>query len=145
MIYCNKHRLPENHDCPFDLRSKNFPFDDVELPLYQDALEYMNKDLTVAKIYDYVTSKKMTKSGAIDLLSYFLENSDDIEIRKISIMTFKVLKLESDKAFNVLENYLLSEEDPSVKKVIVDIIAHIFPKKSRELLFWIRNHDKDFL
>ena len=52
MVFCNKHRLPENHDCPFDLRKKG---QDVNLPenrqlLYQDALEYMSNELTVAKI-----------------------------------------------------------------------------------------------
>ncbi len=144
MIFCNEHRLPENHDCPFDLRRKDYFFNTLEHPLYQDALEYASKDLTVARIYDYVTTKQMTKSQAIELLSYFLENNENYEIRKICIFAFKVLKLKSDKAFNVLENHLLSEENPSVKKVLVDIITYNFPKKSRELVDWIKKHDKDF-
>ena len=144
MVFCNKHRLPENHNCPFDLRARDFSFDTLEYPLYQDALEYMNKDLTVAKIYDYVTTKQMTKSQAIELLSLILENSENNEIRKICILAFKVLKLKSNKSFSVLESYLLSEENPNVKKVLVEIISHNFPKKSRELLNWIKKHDKDF-
>ena len=140
MIFCNKHRLPENHDCSFDLRKKDLSFNAFDHILYQDALEYMGKDLTVARIYDYVTTKKMTKSEAIELLRYFIEKSDNIEIRKASIAAFKVLNLKSDNAFKILENFLLSEENPSVKQIMIDTIAYNFPKKSRELLNWIKKH-----
>jgi len=144
MIFCNKHRLPENHDCPFDLRNKGDFFDsDKNFLLYQDALEYMGNKLTVAKIYDYVTSKQFTKEKAIELLNYFLENSDDYEIKKVSILAFKVLELKSDKAFNVLESSLLSEEDPDVKKIAIEVLSYNFPKKSKKLLSWISSHDKD--
>ena len=129
MVFCNKHRLPENHKCPFDLRRKDLYFNTLDHPRYQDPLEYMSKDLTVVRIYDYVTSKQMTKSEAIELLTYFFENSDDIEIRKISIVAFKVLELKSEKVFIILESYLLSEENPSVKKITADIIAYNFPEK----------------
>jgi len=140
MTFCNKHRLPENHNCPFDLISKekyinNFKKDYL---LYQDALEYMSKDLTVAKIYDYVTTKSMTKSEAVELLNYFIENSENSDIRKNSILAFKILELKSDKAFSVLESCLLLEEDPDVKQTAVKVIAHNFPKKSKDLLNWIK-------
>ncbi|MFX1567402.1 MAG: AN1-type zinc finger domain-containing protein [Promethearchaeota archaeon] len=144
MVFCNKHRLPENHACPFDLRSKDFILESLKDPLYQDALDYMNKELTVAKIYDYVTDKQMTKSEAIDLLTYFLEVSDNVEIKKTAVMAFKVLELKDKKAFKALETYLLSEEDSNIKKVIAKIMVQIFPKKSRELLNWIKMHEKDF-
>lgn len=145
MVFCNKHRLPENHDCPFDLRKKG---QDVNLPenrqlLYQDALEYMSNELTVAKIYDYVTSKSMTKTEAIELLNYFIENSENSEIRKVSILAFKILNLKSDRAYNVLESCLLSDEDPEVKKTAKNIISYNFPRKSRDLLNWISRHDKN--
>ncbi len=112
--------------------------------LYQDALDYMSKELTVAKIYDYVTTKSMTKSEAIELLNYFIENSDNSEIRKVSILAFKILELKSDRAFSVLESCLLSDENPEVKKTAVKIIAQNFPKKSKNLLNWINRHKKDF-
>ena len=146
MIFCNKHRLPENHKCPFDLRKKTKFFNSLDKPhlLYQDALDYMSKELTVAKIYDYVTTKSMTKSEAIELLNYFIENSDNSEIRKVSILAFKILELKSDRAFSVLESCLLSDENPEVKKTAVKIIAQNFPKKSKNLLNWINRHKKDF-
>lgn len=145
MIFCNDHRLPENHNCPFDLKKKGKylnSLDETHL-LYQDTLEYMSKELTVGKIYDYVTAKSMTKSEAIELLNYFIENSENSEIRKISILAFKVLDLKSGKAFNVLESCLLSDEDPDVKKTAAEIIAYNFPKKSKDLLNWINRHKKD--
>ena len=40
-----------------------------------DALEFMGKELTVAKIYDYVTTNQMSKMEANDLLNYFIESS----------------------------------------------------------------------
>ena len=99
--------------------------------------------MTVGRIYDFVTTKQMSRSKAIDLLAYFLENSDNSEIRKISIRAFEVLELKSDKAFQVLESCLLSDEDPEVKKAAYKIIAENFPKKSKNLLDWVNKHDKN--
>ncbi|MFX0145539.1 MAG: AN1-type zinc finger domain-containing protein [Candidatus Hodarchaeota archaeon] len=143
MIFCNKHRLPENHDCPFDLRKKDKDYSSLNKTLYQDALEFMSKDLTVAKIYDYVKTSQMTKSEAIELLSYFLEKSDKNEIRKVSILAFKVLNLKNDKVYNVLENCILSDENSEVKKTAMDVIKYNFPKRSRNLLNWINKNKKD--
>ncbi len=144
MIFCNKHRLPENHLCPFDLRKKNRNINSIEETYlhYQDALEFMNEELTVDKIYNYVTNKSMSKSEAIDLLSYFIDNNDNSEIRKISILAFKVLELKDDKVFDVLQSCLLSDEDSDVKKTAIEIITFIFPKKSKDLLNWLSNQDK---
>ncbi len=143
MIFCNKHRLPENHDCPFDLRKKDKLYDSLDKALYQDALDFMSKDLTVAKIYDYVTTSKMTKLEAIELLSYFLEKSDKKEIRKVSILAFKVLNLKNDKVYDVLESCVLSDENSEVNKTALEVIRDIFPKKSRNLLNWINENKKD--
>ena len=52
----------------------------------------MNKDLDIAKVYDYVTSNQMGKTEAIEMLNYFLEESDNNEIRKISLLAFKILE-----------------------------------------------------
>jgi hypothetical protein len=143
MIFCNKHRLPENHECPFDLRKKNKNLNSLDKTLYQDALDFINKDLTVAKVYDYVTTNQMRKSEAIEMLNYFLKKSDNEEIRKISLRAFKILELRSDKTFSVLENCLLSDEDPNVVKTATEILSYLFPKKSKDLLNWINKQDKN--
>ena len=145
MKFCSKHRLPENHECPFDLK-KSSEFEDLINKwdiLYQDALDFMNKDLTVAKIYEYFTTKQMNEEETIELLNYILENSENTEIRRISIMAFKVLELKDDKAFTTLESCILSDEDPMVRKTAVEVIQEIFPKKSKDLIRWLNTHNKN--
>lgn len=143
MLFCSKHRIPENHECPFDLRKSS----EIEVSLnkldvlYQDALDFMNKDLTVAKIYDYVTTKQMNNLEATELLIYFIENSTDIDTRRISIQAFKVLELKNDYAFNTLQSCILSDDNPIVRKTAIDVIKYIFPKKSQTILKWIRKND----
>lgn len=140
MTFCKKHRLPENHICPFDLRRKGaFTEDSI---LYPDALEFMEKELTVGKIYDYVTSNQMSKAEATDLLAYFIENSNDDETKKVSILAFKVLELTSEKAFIILESSLLSEENADVKEIMIKVLSINFPSRSIKLLTWIKESEK---
>ncbi len=144
MLLCSTHRLPENHECPFDLK-KSSEFENLINKwdiLYQDALDFMNTELTVAKIYEYVTTKQMTKDEAIELLGYILETSENTEIRRISILAFRVLELESDKIFTVLESCILSDEDPIVIKTAAEVIKQIFPKKSLDILKWVKTQNK---
>ena len=142
MIFCNKHRLPENHVCPFDLRKKKQDIISAEdsYLLYEDALEFMNGELTVAKIYNYVSTKSINKSEATELLNYFIENSDDSEIRNISILAFKVLGFKNSRVFNILENCLLSDQNQDVKKAAIEVLTYNFPEKSQKLLNWFYKH-----
>jgi len=142
MIFCNAHRIPENHDCAFDLLPASGIVDSMEL-FYEDALEHMSNGLTVAKIYHYVDSKKLNKREAIKLLESFLENSKDEEVRKNCILAFKPLELKSDEAYEVLENILLSDENPIIRSTTAKIIEYNFPTKSKSVLKWARDHDKE--
>ncbi|MFX1480520.1 MAG: AN1-type zinc finger domain-containing protein [Promethearchaeota archaeon] len=144
MVFCKEHRLPENHNCPFDLRKSSNLEELMSKPevLYQDALDFMNEELTVAKIYEYVTTKKMNDLEATELLIYFLENNDDNEIRNISILAFRLLNLKNKSVLNALESCILSDEDPIVKKTAIEVIKDIFPKKSLDILKWVENGKK---
>ena len=133
MIFCSKHRIPENHDCSFELRAKSKNTSKKQRLLYEDALEFSQKDLTVAKIYDLRSEKKMTKEQAIDLLKSLIERSDDIEVRSNSIVAFQLLELKNDKVFEILENCLLSDENSNVKEVAKRVLISIFPKKSNKI------------
>lgn len=146
MLFCKKHRLPENHDCPFDLMQKNYFEKSVRISLiYQDALKFINKDLTVAKIYEYVSSKKLKKDEATDLLNYIIQNNDDIEIRKNSILAFEVLELNNDKTFEILENCLISNNNSLIRDAAARVLRNNFPKKSKNLLEWVKEHNKSNL
>ncbi|MFX1377175.1 MAG: AN1-type zinc finger domain-containing protein [Promethearchaeota archaeon] len=145
MLFCNIHRIPENHDCPFDLRKPSEieeSLNRLDL-LYQDALDFMNKDFTIAKIYEYFTTKQISNSKASELLTYFLENSEDTETRIISLQAFKVLKLKNDIVFHTLENCILSDENPIVRRTAIKVIKQIFPKKSVPILNWIQKSDNN--
>lgn len=139
MIFCTEHRLPEYHNCPFDLKKapiieSNSRFSHIR---YQDALDFMNDGFTVAKIYDYVTTKRLSRPEAVNLLGYFLERSDDVEIRKNTVIAFKLLNLKSNTVFSILESCVLSDESPVIRKIAIDVIKEIFPKKSAELVNWL--------
>ncbi len=142
MTFCKKHRLPENHDCPFDLRSKD-GIAGKNYFLYQDAFELMNDELTVDKIFYYVQSKQLNKKEATDLLRSFLENSNNVEVRKICLMAIKLLELKNDYAFEILENCLFSDENPEVRSVAARVLASNFPIKSKDALKWAHEHDKN--
>jgi hypothetical protein len=131
MVFCNNHRLPENHDCSFDLK--------VSEPQmrYQDALDYIKKDLSVAEVYELVTTNQMNKMVASDLLAYFLETSEDIEVKINSIMAFKILNLKNKNDFKILESVILSEENQEVKKTALAVIIDIFPKRSKDVRNWV--------
>ena len=143
MTFCKEHRIPENHDCPFDLLPKSGHDEASTHVLYEDALDYMSNGLTVAKIYHYVDSKKLSKKEAIKLLESFLENSKDEEVRKNCILAFKPLELKSDDAYQLLENMLLSDENPLIRSTAARILEYIFPQKSRALLKWAQTHDTE--
>jgi len=143
MTFCRIHRIPENHDCPFDLKQKPFSETDskIALLLYQDALDFMNKEFTVAKIYDYVTTKKLNKLEAVNLLRYFLETSQDIEVRINCIIAFKLLNLNNHEAYTVLESCVLSDENLTVRDTAIEVLKFRFPKKSAELIKWINDQN----
>jgi HEAT repeat protein len=103
----------------------------------------MDKGLTVAKIYDYVTTKKLNKNEALELLNFFIENNDDIEVRSNSIIAFKLLELKSQEAFNVLEKCLFSDESKIIRNIAAKVLVHNFPSKSKKLLAWAREQDKE--
>ena len=143
MVFCGIHRLPENHNCPFDLRNSSEIEDSINNSqvLYQDALDFIEKDLTVAKIYNFVTTRKMGDNDATELLSHFLENSEETEIRINSIMAFKVLELKNKNVFNILESCILSDENPDVKEAALTVIEDLFPKKSKDIRNWIKKEE----
>ncbi|MEJ2252234.1 MAG: zinc finger AN1 domain-containing stress-associated protein [Candidatus Lokiarchaeota archaeon] len=134
MYFCSDHRLPENHKCNFELKY-------IKSPLrYEDALDFNAKDLTVADIYHLVTNNKMERSKAIEILGYFIEKENDFNVKFNSISAFKVLDLKSPEVFKILENCILSENNPELKKVAVSIIKHLFPRKSQNIVDWFKRN-----
>ncbi|MBD3214988.1 MAG: hypothetical protein GF311_20420 [Candidatus Lokiarchaeota archaeon] len=134
MVFCRKHRLPENHKCTFF-----FQLDESYKIRYQDTLEYMKKNLSVADIYHHFTTKEYTEAQTLELLQHFIEQNDDPEIRIYSLEALKLLDLDRDKVFTILEESVLSDADPNVQKIGINILKEIFPKKSKNILKWIED------
>ena len=143
MVFCSNHRLPENHECPFDLKGKSMILDSAQQSqvFYHDALDFINKDLSVAKIYEFVTTNQMNEMEATELLTHFLEISEEIDVRINSIMAFKVLELKNTKVFNILESCILSDENPEIKKTALTVIKDLFPKKSKDIRDWVKKKE----
>jgi AcrR family transcriptional regulator len=134
MVFCRKHRLPENHYCTFF-----FQFEESEKIRYQDILDYMRKNLSVADIYHYFTTKEYTEAQTLELLQHFIEQNDNPEIRIYSLEALKLLDLDRDKVFTILEASVLSDADSNVREIGIKILKEIFPEKSKNILKWIED------
>ncbi len=144
MIFCNRHRIPENHECSFDLTPKSQNEAEIRntLILYQDALEFMEKETTVADICQYLSTKRLSEQESIDLLTLIVESSDDFETRIHAIHAFEVLKLNLNQTFLILENLILSDKNGNVRKAAARVISKMFPKRSKNLLELYRQNQK---
>ncbi|MFW9771485.1 MAG: AN1-type zinc finger domain-containing protein [Candidatus Thorarchaeota archaeon] len=133
LLFCNKHRIPENHSCLFDLKIK------FEKLIYEDALDFVEQKLTVAKIYEYVTKKELSKEEALKLLNFFIESSSNMDNRINSLTAFGLLNLNSKESFKVLENCLISDENHEVRRTAAKVLSKLFPKKSEALINYALN------
>ncbi|MBD3196857.1 MAG: hypothetical protein GF317_17510 [Candidatus Lokiarchaeota archaeon] len=134
MVFCNLHRLPENHNCEF-----NFNFQQTENLLYQDALDFMEKDMEVSDIYHYFTTKEYSEKQVFQLLTFFLENSDDIEVRVNCIHALKLLDLDKDTTFLILESTIISDTSQKVKEIAISLAQDLYPNKSKNLIDWLED------
>jgi len=53
------------------------------------------------------------------------------------------LDLKNDEAFQILQNCLLSDESPTIRNIAAKVLTINFPKKSKTLLKWAREHNND--
>ena len=84
--------------------------------------------LTPDKICADVESNKMNKKAATELLITLIESSDT-NSRIKSIEAFSKLSLMSDKAFRIIENCLISDENALIRNAAAKVMFYNFPKK----------------
>lgn len=101
----------------------------------------MDQKLTVAKIYEYVTKKELNKVEALKLLKSFIESSRSIDDRINSLAAFALLNLNSEKAYKILENCLISDQNHGVRKTAAAVLSKIFPQKSIKLIKFAINQN----
>ena len=102
----------------------------------------MKNFLSPDKIYSNVENGKLSKAIAAELLISLIEGSDNPTTRAESIDLSEKLKIRDQKIFKILENSLLSDESPLVRKSAAKFIGQIFLKEGLNTLIWVVQHDK---
>lgn len=102
----------------------------------------MKNFLSPDKIYSSVANGKVSKAIAAEQLISLIEGSDNPTTRAESIKTSEKLKIHDKKIFKILENSLLSDESPLVRKSAAKFIGRIFLKEGLNTLIWVVQHDK---
>ena len=102
----------------------------------------MKNFLSPDKIYSNVENGKFSKAIAAELLISLIEGSDNPTTRAESIKISEKLKIHDQKIFKILQNSLLSDESPLVRKSAAKFIGQIFLKKGLNTLIWVVQHDK---
>jgi len=102
----------------------------------------MKNFLSPDKIYSNVENGKLSKAIAAELLISLIEGSDNPTTRAESIDVSEKLKIHDKKIFKILENSLLSDENPLVRKSAANFIGQTFLKKGLNTLIWVVQHDK---
>ena len=102
----------------------------------------MKNFLSPENIYSNVENGKLSKAIATEQLISLIEGSDNPITRAESIKTSEKLKIHDQKIFKILQNSLLSDENPLVRKSAANFIRQIFLKKGLNTLIWVVQHDK---
>ena len=102
----------------------------------------MKDILTPQKISNDLEDNLITKSFAIELLFSIIDNSDDPQIREECIEVFRQIEKKDEKIFKLLENHLISDENPRVRNAAAKLIGSYYIDLGVETLFWSLSHDK---
>ena len=101
----------------------------------------MKKRFIPETIYMDVLKEKLTKEAAVDLLISLIEASEAFNIRAKSIEVIRILKIQNNRTFLMLENSLVSDESALVRCASILTLVNNFPKKSILPLRWAIEHD----
>ena len=102
----------------------------------------MKNSITPENICNELKIGKMSESMATDLLISVIEESDDSDLRAECINTFEKLSLKSNRIFEILENLLISDENPLVRSAAAKVIVINFLKDGQNALNWAILHDE---
>lgn len=105
----------------------------------------MIKRFTPENIYMDVLKEKLTKDAAADLLISLIEASEAFNIRAKSIEVVRLLKIQNNRTFLMLENCLVSDENALVRCASILTLVNNFPKKSMLTLRWAIEHDNSVI
>ncbi len=101
------------------------------------------KDLLILeKIKHNFLNRGLNKEKAADLLISLIEGSDNTKTRVYSIKTLEMIGFRTKKIFNTLENYLISDQDASLRAAAAEYIILNYLEEGITPLNWVIQHDK---
>jgi len=103
--------------------------------------------LTPSRIINKNLDGSLNNKEAIENLTLLVESSNDTIIRVKSLEAFEKINLiknkkEKNNIFNILENCVISDENPTIQYIAARLLIQNFPKKSREPLLWVIQNGK---
>ncbi len=98
--------------------------------------------LTPDKILNDFKNGKIIEKEAISFLKTLIEKSNESSIRIRSLNLLGRFNINDDNTFKMLESYLVSDDDHSVREAAVKLIYKTFPSKSLEPLKWVIENDE---
>ncbi|MHA2282275.1 MAG: hypothetical protein ACXAC5_15640 [Promethearchaeota archaeon] len=101
----------------------------------------MKELLTPEKIKIDFLNRGLNKEKAAELLISLIEDSDNTKTRVNSIKTLEMIGIRTKKIFNTLENYLISDQDASLRAAAAEYIILNFLDDGLTPLNWVIQHD----
>ena len=102
----------------------------------------MKDKLTPQKISNDLEKNLITKSFAIELLFSIIDSSEDPLIREECIEAFRQIEKKDEKIFKLLENHMISDENPRVRNAAAKLICTYYLNLGADSLCWSLSHDK---
>ncbi|TFG15124.1 MAG: hypothetical protein EU535_02380 [Promethearchaeota archaeon] len=93
------------------------------------------------EIIEKVKKGKLNKSDATELLISLIEGSHDSKLRAESIIALDHIAFKTENIFKIIENHLISDKNPIVRKAAVIAITNHFLKEGLNSLKWVIMHD----
>ncbi|TFG27681.1 MAG: hypothetical protein EU532_07000 [Promethearchaeota archaeon] len=101
--------------------------------------------ISAEKVYNEVLSKEISSSAAIEILISLLEGSNNNKIRMKSLEVLGKICHKTKRAFKILENILVSDENPSIRAKAASIIINKYINEGFTSLEWIIQYDNSKL
>ncbi|MFX1588979.1 MAG: hypothetical protein ACFFC1_12545, partial [Promethearchaeota archaeon] len=102
----------------------------------------MEDKLNPRAIYENYLGSNITKTELINLLSSYIENSHDLNLRRESLNILNIFQEKSKEIFNILETVLISDENEELRVLAMESLIKNYFEESVESLKWTILNDK---
>ena len=102
----------------------------------------MREPFTPKQISLDVKNGKLSKLEASELLISLIDGSNEAKTRKKCLEAFEKIELKTEKVFKIIENCLVSDENPLVRSAAAKAIIRNFLKDDLSSLKWAIQHEK---